>query len=226
MHASRTSRFLSTTAILAVLAATSACSDMQTAWDDMVGNDTTTQKVEVKSPAAAPVQDVKTTEIDANKPVELGSISDKGAPTGGSAADLTAPPANVATSAPAPEAAITPVPSPAPAAAPAPAPVAANSVALLTIRFNQPHVYYEDALTQAVQAAEKAKPGIQYDVLSTVPDLTSLPADQQEKLAARAKDNLRNVVTRMQAVGVSADRIRIAEQTLKIRSQEIQLFVR
>lgn len=223
MSVFRTSRFLSTTALLAVLATTSACSDMQAAWDDMVGNEPA-PKVGVSSPAAAPVQDVKTNEIDPNRPVELGSISDKPATIDAQAEKLATPPASVTTTTT--TTTVTSEPAPAPVVAAAPAPVAANAIALLTIRFNQPHVYYEDSLTQAVQAAEKARPGVQYDVLSTVPDLTSLPLDQQEKLAARAKDNLRNVVTRMQAVGVSADRIRIAEQTLKVRSQEIQLFVR
>lgn len=115
----------------------------------------------------------------------------------------------------------------APAAMAAPTPAAdTQSVALLTIRFNQPHVYYESALTSAVQQAEQAHPGIIYEVLSTVPDLSVLPADQKTKLESRAKDNLRNIVVKMQQLGIPASRIRIAEQIMRIRSQEVQIFVR
>ncbi|MDX2073220.1 MAG: hypothetical protein SFX19_02515 [Alphaproteobacteria bacterium] len=205
----RFSRILSTTAFLAALVTLSACSTMESAYNDTYDNVSSVfdgdgddldaaPKVSVKSPAAAPVQDVNANEInnDGEQPVELGSMSDKAVPT----------------------AAIAP--------APAPAPAASDSVALLTLRFNQPHVHYEDALSQAVNAAEQVKQGVQYEVLSTVPDLSSLPPEQQEKLAARAKDNLRNVVMKMQQQGVAPDRIRIAEQTLRIRSQEIRVFVR
>jgi len=192
-------RLFSKTALLAALLATAGCENMENPFD----RTDTSPKVEVKSPAAAPVQDVKADEI---KPAEeLGSIS--APPIDNNDKIVPSAPQEVQKQA-------------------EPAPVAANSVALLTVRFNQPHVYYDDALTSAVQAAEAAKSGVMYDVLSTVPDLTSLPADQQTKLAGRAKDNLRNVVTKMQTLGVSSDRIRIAEQTLKIRSQEIQIYVR
>lgn len=232
------SRLLNTTALIAILAAASGCTQVENAYhsayqsvmgDDKEYKDSKT-KVEVKTPAAAPIQDVKEAEITQpaaapalttppmsdTKPVELGAAHD-----------------NSLDSAPATQSAATPV-AEAPAVKEAPktaattAPTANNagSLPLLTVRFNQPHVYYDDALGKAVSEAEKAKPGVTYDVLSTVPDLSSLAPDQQTKLAGRAKDNLRNVVMKMQQLGVSADRIRIADQTLKIRSQEIQIYVK
>lgn len=203
-------------------------------------------KVSVQSPTAAPVQDVKAAEVPApnDKPVQLGAISDTSAnapvsappvdkivpqapqPQATTGAETAANSANTAIATPAtPPAATTTPETPSPTASNAPA-ATTNSLALLTIRFNQPHVYYEDALTQAVAAAQKAKSNVMYEVLSSVPDLSSLPADQQAKLSARAKDNLRNVVVKMQQQGVPAERIRIADQTLKIRSQEIHVYVR
>lgn len=227
----RLSSILCKTAFLAALCLTAACATMEDTYNEMMGEEssaTASSKVGVKSPAAAPVQDVNAQEIinaekSAEKPVELGSISDN------RTASANAP---VAPSAPAEqpkmEAATAAAPAPAPtsAAPAAPAPVASNSSALLVIRFNQPRVYYDDALSQSVGVAEKAKTGVEYEVLSTIPDLTSLPVEQQTKLSARAKDNLRNVVLKMQQQGVSPERIRIAEQTLKIRSQEIRIFVK
>lgn len=261
MYTRQMSRLLSKTVLFAMLAATTACDQM----NDMFGDDsaTTAPKVVVKSPNAAPVQSVNAQEISSQGAVELGSMSDPSLTPAGTPrivplppqgqAVATAPQAPVIANAPpatqAPmddepvyidsnaKAAVAQAPvlaqtpdtpqgfAPTTAAAPQPAP--ANSVALLTVRFNQPHVYYDDALTSAVKQSETLKPGmVQYDVLSTVPDLSSLAPDQQAKLASRAKDNLRNVVVKLQQLGVQADRIRIAEQTMKIRSQEIQVYVR
>ncbi len=219
----RLSRLVCKTAFFAALAATTACTTLQNAYDSVdnsLSGDKEYQasptKVEVKSPAAAPVQDVNAQEITTNQPVELGRVTDSSlTPSTEAEAKNVAPIVPTAQNA-----------APAEAPAAAPAPVASNTVALLTIRFNQPHVYYDDALIQSVSIAEKAKSGVTYEVLSTIPDLSSLAPDMQEKLSARAKDNLRNVVVKMQQQGITAERIRIAEQTLKIRSQEIRVFVR
>lgn len=236
MSTSRYTRTLTKTALLAILGLTSACAQMEDAYDSVMGNETPpANSVAIKSPQAAPVQSVRAGDLGQpapQQPVELGSMSDP--------ATLAAPPA--AQGMPAP---IVPQPPAnqqamnqmAPAAAPTPGGVVDNTqmpsvvaqepaVALLTVRFNQPHVYYDDALAKSVQAAERAKSGVIYEVLSTVPDLSTLPPDQQQKLSGRAKDNLRNVVVKMQQQGVNAERIRIAEQTLKVRSQEIQVYVR
>ncbi len=248
MQSIRFSHFLSTSALILALSAVSGCSTLEntydSAYDGMFGSDTaSTPKMGVKSPAAAPVQDVKADDLNTQPvepAVELGSMSDKPIESPQATAMATPPETTAAAETPVAtsQPAVTETPQAAPAAIqeqPAPAPVAeapaivpstSLSNAFLTIRFNQPHVYYDDALTGAVQQAEKAKPGVVYDVLSTVPDLSVLPPDQQQKLKSRAQDNLRNVVIRLQQLGVPAARIRMAEQTLRIRSQEIQLFVR
>jgi hypothetical protein len=261
MHQRHISRFLSKTALLAMLVATSGCEEIGDTYDSMMGDDTAIEapKVSVRTPAAAPVQGVNAQEIDSSGATELGSMRDNsldgttpdGTPriipqapqdqqqTFSSAPQVSAsaPLAQqtydngelfIESSAAADVAAAPVLTRTSDAAAPliAPTPIAANSVALLTIRFNQPHVNYDDALTSAVKQAETVKPGVSYDVLSTMPDLSSLAPDQQQKLASRGKDNLRNVAVKLQQLGVQAERIRIAEQTLKIRSQEIQIYVR
>jgi len=262
MYQQQLLRILSKTALFAVITTVTACSYVEGTYNDVMGNESkSAPKVTVKSPGAAPFQDVKAVETTPQKPVELGSMSDPSlaAPkivpqpaviepsTPGMAPDMPqdmtaqamAPKTLVLQEGAAPKiiqgdastaqqqaAAQNTLPTPPQVPAAAPTPAAANTVALLTVRFNQPHVYYEDALVRAVTDAEKAKPGVMYDVLSTIPDLSSLPPEQQAKMTQRAKDNLRNIVLKMQQVGVSADRIRIADQTLKIRSQEIRIFVR
>lgn len=231
--------------LLSALTILAACTEVEQAYDSaystIVGEEETTpvKKVTVTTPAAAPVQPVDTVNNSTAQTVELGSMSDD--------ASLTAPPKQVwnaqpvvttpATEQPVVAAHVAadtqqPLPTAAPQAVsePAPppqvsAPAAAPQEPLLTIRFNQPHVYYDEALKGAVNMAEAAKPGVHYDVLSTVPDLTVLPQEQQQLLRERAQNNLRSVVMKMQQQGVDANRIRIADQTLRIRSQEIQVFV-
>ena len=191
-------------AISLLLASATACTEVNQAYNDVFGDDKQSQKVGERSAAAAPYQDVKAEEARA---VELGSMSGK--------------PLEMTEAAAAPE-----QEQPVPVAEPAPVANDAASFALLTVRFNQPHVYYDDALAQAVNQAEKAKPDVNYDVLSNMPNLSSLSPEQQEKLSKRGQSNLRNVVIKMQQMGVPPERIRVADQTLALRSQEIQVFVR
>lgn len=215
MRMIRFPQFASKTALLAMLLAASACAELESTYDDIMGNDPkpAVKTTTVKTPAAAPVQGVETIDNSKAETVELGSIRDNSLD-------------NTPRATPeAPEPAAKPTPAPAAPAVPVPSNATVGSASLLTIRFNQPHVYYDDALANAVKLAENTKSGVVYDVLSTVPDLSSLPVDQQEKLANRAKENLRNVVMKMQQLGIPASRINIADQTVRIRSQEIQLFV-
>lgn len=221
-------RLASTSALLILV---SACTDIETgfdgAYESVFGDSTPSQKIGVKSSAAAPYQDVKAADVAQNDPlIELGSMSDK-APEA-----IEGEEANVSAEASVPSSLIIPpvdaVP-PAEAAAvvdTAPSVADAGGAALLTVRFNQPHVYYDDALAKAVNEAEKAKPDVIYEVLSNMPNLSSLPPDQQDKLSKRGQNNLRNVVIKMQQMGVPPQRIRVANQTLTLRSQEIQVFVR
>ena len=194
-------------ALLAALSTMAACATLEETYDSVLGDEqkeAAASQSSSQAATAAPYQDVKAQEeskVPAKEQTLIASISDKDK-NSESELKTTALPESTATDSPA----------------------LAN--ALLTIRFNQPHVQYDNALKDAVTQAEKAKSGVHYDVLSTVPDLTSLPAEQQSKLSARAKNNLHNIVVAMQQAGVSADRIKIADQTMKIRSQEIRIFVK
>jgi len=90
-----------------------------------------------------------------------------------------------------------------------------GSDALLIIRFNQKHVYFDKALATAVQSVEKAKPGSVYNVVSYTP-----PSIQD------AQANLQAVTQQMQALGIPGSRIESSSQPSdEVKSQEIRIFV-
>lgn len=198
-------------------------------------------KVEVTTPVAAPYLDVKANEVQnaaspANtaQPVELGAMRDAEplSVAAQSAAPEVAQPAitrKINSPLAAPKAA---APVAEKAAAPAlPTPPAATASVdtlgspVMVVRFNQGHVYYDDALIKVVNAAEKARPGASYSVVSRLPDLSTLTADQQANIATRSSENLRDVVAIIQQQGVAASRIKIANQKAPVKSQEIAVFV-
>jgi hypothetical protein len=94
---------------------------------------------------------------------------------------------------------------------------------LLIVRFNQPNVYFERALKQAVTSAEQAKTGVTYEVISYIP--ADRAADANGKEAANF--NLSTVTSFMQQLGVPAERMSAASQvSSNVKSQEVQIFVK
>lgn len=228
--------------------ALSACADMQRAADrtqqgasDMYDSlfssksspKTTTTKVDVSVPPADVYADAKTREAmaaaanDPAKPVELGSMRDTQLLPDESDNDGGVVVGKTATNVPAP---VVPTNSAMGGTVkPLQPPVATTNenmgAPLMVIRFNQHHVYYDDALAKAISAAQRAKPGANYSVVSRLPDLSALTAEQQSNINSRASDNLRNVVGQMQQLGVTSDHIKIANQKQDVRSQEIAVYV-
>jgi len=178
-------------------------------------------KVDVTTPLAAPYVDVKANEVNKIVPtspaVELGAMRDE------QPLDDIKMEKPVVAEKPAPQV------LKAPPAMPVQAPIAASSAdlgsPLLVIRFNQNHVYYDDALNKIVAAAEKAKTGVTYSVVSKLPDIASLSAAQQDQIKTRSTENLKDVVMLMQQQGVPSNRVRIANKQAPVRSQEIAVYV-
>lgn len=95
---------------------------------------------------------------------------------------------------------------------------------LLVIRFNQEHVYYSRALKQAVANAEKVKPDVRYNVVSSLP--SGKRKGQVKVSAEQAKANLSGVTTMMQQLGVPESRMSSStENSSSVSSQEIKIYV-
>lgn len=87
---------------------------------------------------------------------------------------------------------------------------------LLIVRFNQPRVNFDSALSQAIPRAEQARQNISYEIVSFMPQRFS--KDQ-------ARANLKAVVGGMQQNGASLDRIHWRSEMASGEHQEIHIFV-
>ena len=80
-------------------------------------------------------------------------------------------------------------------------------VPLVTIRFNQPAVAFDQQLYGAISKAVAAKPGVMFEVVSRAPVSESEPHDKTwQAIAGR---NTRHVLAVMAQMGVPAERISV-----------------
>lgn len=97
--------------------------------------------------------------------------------------------------------------------------------ALVTIRFNQPHVYFDQQLYGAIAKALAAKPDVTFEVVSCAPVTGNAQTDQQWQ--AQAGSNTRAVIAAMNAMGVPMNRISVLGQSMTgLRYDETRVFVR
>jgi hypothetical protein len=109
-------------------------------------------------------------------------------------------------------------PSPEEPAARADAPKADPRTPLITIGYTTPDPNYQEILRYAVRAAETRVPGVQYDVLATLPAGADSAAGQQ-----RAAEVMRDIM----AQGVPASRIHLGLRTAPAGgAQEVRVYVR
>ncbi len=96
---------------------------------------------------------------------------------------------------------------------------------LVVIRFNQPHVYYDQQLYGAIAKALAAKPDVMFDLVSAAPSTGNAELDQ--KWQATAGHNTRAVLNSMAQMGVPMERINVIGQSEPgLRYDETQVFVR
>jgi hypothetical protein len=95
---------------------------------------------------------------------------------------------------------------------------------LVVVRFNQPRVYYDQQLYDAIAQAVAIKPDVMFDVVSFAP--ATGDSDNDSKWQETAGHHTQLVVSSMQNIGIPLARIRITGQTQPgIRYDETQVFV-
>ena len=104
-------------------------------------------------------------------------------------------------------------------------PAPPSNPALLVIRYNRHHIYYDRALMEAVESARQVKPGASYRLVNTVPVGNS--PSQTDRISKNAEANLQAVMLQMQADGIAPAQIDVETHTGQPGGiQEIQVFVR
>lgn len=99
---------------------------------------------------------------------------------------------------------------------------------LLIIRFNQKHVFFDNAVAEAERNVEKLVPEGIYVIASSVPPLrANRHVDQDDSIADEQVSRIRAVINQLQALGVSTTRIRATNQVSNsVSNQEIRIFIK
>jgi hypothetical protein len=96
---------------------------------------------------------------------------------------------------------------------------------LVTIRFNQPRVYFDKQLYAAVSQAVAIKPDVTFDVVSLAPATGNPQIDVQWQQVA--SHNTQAVLAVMRNIGVPLSRVRVTGRSQAgLAHDETQLFVR
>ena len=96
---------------------------------------------------------------------------------------------------------------------------------LVVVRFNQPHVYFDQQLYGAIAKAVAIKPDVVFDVVSAAPATGDAATDK--KWQAIAGHNTRAVINAMSGMGVPMERINVTGQSQAgLHYDETQVFVR
>ncbi len=101
----------------------------------------------------------------------------------------------------------------------------AQSTPFMKIRFNQPRMYYEQPLYNAVARAVSLKPDVMFDLVSVAPRTgdSSLDREWQE----RSRTNTQEVVRTLNALGVPSSRLTVSQtQQDGLRYDEVWVSAR
>lgn len=99
-----------------------------------------------------------------------------------------------------------------------------NQIALVTIRFNQQVVLYQNQLYNAVVEAVKVKPSVRFMVVGIAPTHSD-PAKAQ-KLVENTQHYTQKVMEDLLQIGVNPAQVRSSIQTSpSIENEEVKIFV-
>jgi hypothetical protein len=103
--------------------------------------------------------------------------------------------------------------------------VADNAKPLVVIKFDSPHVDYQQSLYAALNQALQTKPSAAFEVLAVAP--TGQTASAVAAAQTSAKRHAHDVVQTMAQMGVPAGRVQVASSTdPTVQQSEVRVFVR
>ena len=100
----------------------------------------------------------------------------------------------------------------------------ASGVALVTIRFNQQQVVYQNQLYNAVVEAVKVKPSVTFNVVGYAPQHRD--SEKSAKLLSNTQYYTGKVADDLAKIGVNPKQIRSSvEISPEVRTEEVRIFV-
>ena len=94
----------------------------------------------------------------------------------------------------------------------------------MVIRFNQPHIAYQDGLYLALSKALEVKPQAKFTIISVAP--ISSDASKQKEYSEKATKNSDNVIKVIKSMGMPENRITQTSTTEKLDFSEVRVFVK
>ena len=95
---------------------------------------------------------------------------------------------------------------------------------LVVIRFNQPHIAYQDGLYMALNKALEVKPQAKFAVVAVAP--ISADKYKQKEYSEKATKNADNVVKVIKSMGMPESRLTQTNSTEKLDFSEVRVFVK
>jgi hypothetical protein len=100
----------------------------------------------------------------------------------------------------------------------------ASDKPLMVIRFNQPHVSYEQPLYNTVSRALQVKPSAVFDVVSVAPKGKNEQAQMHNNVMA--SQNTKRVLATLADMGLPKSRINLVKLIDQVDSSEVRIIVR
>ncbi len=98
---------------------------------------------------------------------------------------------------------------------------AGGDIPLVVVRFNQPRVFFEKPLHNAVVKALSKKPSVMFDVVSFVPQVGN-----QTALNTLAAQHTQSIVNALHSMGVNPNNITTTVQPdASLEDHEVQIFI-
>ncbi|MDG1287357.1 MAG: hypothetical protein P8P30_07295 [Rickettsiales bacterium] len=94
------------------------------------------------------------------------------------------------------------------------------SVPLAVVRFNQPRVYFQRPVGNAVRRAMQVSPGVEFKIIHYAPQGSSHVAEKSER-------NLQSVLKYLYSLGVDSGKVQVQKQVASgLPHSEVHLYVR
>lgn len=109
-------------------------------------------------------------------------------------------------------------------AQPVPVQAPVNDIPLVVIRYNQPRIYYDKQLYNAISKAVKIKPSVTLSLVSFIPENGS--EDRRERVKNLAEKQLSKLMVDLRKMGIPRDRISVSKEYVPdARYHEVYLYV-
>ncbi len=99
-----------------------------------------------------------------------------------------------------------------------------NDIPLVVIRYNQPRIYYDKQLYNAISKAIKIKPSVTLSLVSFIPENGS--DERKERVKTLADRQIGKLIVDLRKMGIPRDRVSVSKEYVSdARYHEVYMYV-